>query len=86
MAVFDATFLVLLLDPEINPPIDPATNQPVTHAKERIEHLINILEQSAGKVVIPTPALSEFLVGAGQASGEYLEIMRKRAVFSDSAI
>ena len=81
MAVFDATFLVLLLDPKTSPPIDPATKQPVTRAKERIEHLINLLEQSAGKVVIPTPALSEFLIKADQASGEYLDIMRKRAVF-----
>ncbi len=81
MAAFDATFLVLLLDPDITPPNDPETGQPVTHAKERIEHLITTLEQSASKIVIPTPALSEFLVKADQASGEYLDIIRRRSVF-----
>lgn len=81
MAAFDATFLVLLLDPNTPPPIDPATDQPVVHAKERIEHLITTLEQSAAKVVVPTPALSEFLVKAEAASSTYLDIMRRRSVF-----
>lgn len=81
MAAFDTTFLVLLLDPNIQAPIDPETGNPVNHAKERIEHLITTLEQSAAKAVVPTPALSEFLVKAEAASGTYLEIMRSRAVF-----
>lgn len=81
MAAFDATFLVFLLDPEVKPPIDPATGQLVTYAKERIEHLITTLEQTAAKVVIPTPALSEFLVKAEAASGQYLDLIRKRSVF-----
>ena len=81
MAVFDATFLVMLMDPQANPPVDPSTGQPTTHCKERIEYLITRLEQSAEKVVIPTPALSEFLVKAEQAAGEYLNFFSKRAVF-----
>ncbi len=81
MAVFDATFLVLLLDPNTQPPIDPETGEAVAHAKERIEHLITTLDQSAAKVVVPTPALSEFLVKSDAASSTYLDIMHKRSVF-----
>ncbi len=81
MAIFDATFLVLLLDPEANPPIDPETGQPVTYAKERVEYLIKIMEQTGGKVVVPTPALSEYLVKADVAGPVRLQMMEKRSVF-----
>lgn len=34
MVIFDATFLMLLVDPTAAPPLDPATGKPVTMAKE----------------------------------------------------
>lgn len=85
MAVFDANFLVYLLDPGANPPHDPETSKPVTHFKQRIEHLIAGLEQSNDQIIIPTPALSEYLVRAGEAGVERLQIMQrsKRFRFSD---
>ncbi|MGQ0529995.1 MAG: hypothetical protein ACT4PG_09320 [Panacagrimonas sp.] len=64
MVVFDATFLMLLVDPAAAPPLDPATNKPVTQAKLRIEHLLSELQKSGERVGVPTPALSEVLVGA----------------------
>lgn len=65
MVVFDASVLLLLLDPDASPPNDPATGQPIEHAKARIEHLIATLERQRTKVIIPTPVLSEVLVRAG---------------------
>ena len=58
MVLFDATSLLLLLSDNISPPVDPNTRQPVTHMKERLEHLITQLEKLKEKIVIPTPALS----------------------------
>ena len=81
MAVFDTNFLVFLLEPNKPAPIDPKTDQPVTHAKARIEHLVRTLEQVGEKIILPTPVLSEFLVKAGMAAAEYLQLFDKQAVF-----
>jgi predicted nucleic acid-binding protein len=81
MVVFDASVLLLLLDPDANPSIDPKTNQPVEHTQRRIEHLIASLEQQRDKVIIPTPVLSEVLVRAGAAGPAYLEELNRSARF-----
>lgn len=81
MVVFDASVLLLLLDPDASLPKDPATGQPVEHAKARIEHLIATLERQRAKVIIPTPVLSEVLVRAGEAAPAYLEELSRSARF-----
>ena len=81
MVVFDASFLLLLLDPEARPPNDPETGEPVSRCKDRIEHLITTFEQNGTKVLIPTPALSEILVRAGDAGPAYLESLNGSARF-----
>ena len=81
MVVFDASVLLLLLDPDARASNDPETEQPVEHAKARIEHLIATLEQQRTKVIIPTPVLSEVLVRAGVASPAYLEELNRSARF-----
>ena len=78
MAVFDVSFLILLLHPDANPPIDPETGEPVEHARDRIEHLVATLEKKKEKVIIPSPALAEFLVKADHARAEYLRIMESK--------
>ena len=67
MPVFDATTLLLFLEPDARAPLDPATNEPLTDAKARIDHLIETLEKQREAIVIPTPALSEVLVHANEA-------------------
>ena len=74
MPVFDATTLLLFLEPDARAPLDPATNKPVTDAKARIDQLVDTLEKRRETIMIPTPALSEVLVHAGEAGPEYLEI------------
>jgi hypothetical protein len=72
MVVFDATTLLYLFDPEAKAPTDPETGSPVTRVKERIEFLVSELEKRREKIIVPTPALSELLVRAGDAGPEYL--------------
>ena len=81
MPVFDATTLLLFLEPDARAPLDPATNEPVTDAKARIDHLIEALEKRRETIVIPTPALSEVLVHADEAGPEYLEILNTTRCF-----
>ena len=39
MAVFDATTLLLFLEPDASVPLDPTTNEPVTNARAQIDPL-----------------------------------------------
>lgn len=73
MVVMDASFLLCLFHDEVSVPIDPATNTPVTHARLRIEVLIDELVQSGQLVLIPAPVLAELLVCAGQKAAEVLQ-------------
>jgi predicted nucleic acid-binding protein len=73
MVVFDASFLLLLIQPNAKPPNDPATKKPVENCQSRIEYLISELNSQRTPVVVPAPALSEFLVRAGRAATSYLQ-------------
>jgi predicted nucleic acid-binding protein len=68
----DAGILGLLLHPDAKIPNDPQTGKPVEQAKERIEQLIDDLDNARERIIIPTPALSEFLVLAGADAPQYL--------------
>lgn len=81
MIVIDTAMLLLFLSPIATPPLDPLTKQPILHAKERMEFLINTLDQKKTKIIIPTPVLAETLVHAGAALEGYMEILSKRTVF-----
>ena len=81
MPAFDATTLLLFLEPDARAPLDPATNEPVTDAKVRMDHLIETLEKRRETIVIPTPALSEVLVHANEAGPAYLEILNTTRCF-----
>lgn len=78
---FDATFLMLMLDPSAKAPTDPQTGNVVADAEARIEYLIQTMEKNRRKIIIPTPALSEVLVGADAAGPDYLSIISQHACF-----
>ena len=84
MIVFDASVLLLLLNPETLPPKDVATGQPVARCKDRIEYFIAQLTKQREKIIIPTPALSEALIKAREAAPQYLDIMRNSRFFQVS--
>ncbi len=76
------TVLSLVLNPELDPPTDPTTGQPVTKVAERLELLIANLQTEGARVILPTPALSEFLVIADESGPDYLAEIAKKSVFA----
>lgn len=80
MIAFDANMLVWLLRPG-EAPDDPDTGLPLTFSRERIQHLVNQIDKSGVQIIIPTPALTEFLTHADQGIAPYLAIFKKNAVF-----
>lgn len=76
--VVDSSALVLLINPAANPPDDPATNQPVTQAQERVEHFLSTLA-AADTLIVPTPVLAEALVRAEDGAPGLLAALSDRA-------
>ncbi len=72
MVVFDANFLIYFLDPKI---VGGVGNNP------RIDHLVATIQKTGERIVVPTPALSELLVKAGDAGPKYLAIVARSKFF-----
>lgn len=68
----DSSALILLVNPTANPPEDPETKKPVTHARERVELFLAGL-RLGDTLIIPTPVLAEVLVGAENGGPGLLE-------------
>jgi predicted nucleic acid-binding protein len=71
VVVLDSSFLIPLLDPKIKGVSDDP----------KILYLFKSLERGKAKIIVPTPALSEVLIGAGDAAPKYLEIINRSARF-----
>lgn len=72
MVVFDANFLIYFLDPRIQGGIG---------SNPRIDHLVATIQKSGERIAVPTPALSELLVRAGDAGPRYLDIIARSRYF-----
>lgn len=72
MVVFDANFLIFFLDPKLK---DGAGNNP------RVDYLVQTIDQTRDRILVPTPALSELLVGARDAAPRYLETINRSRYF-----
>lgn len=72
MIVFDANFLIYFLDPKFK---DDVGDNP------RIDHLVETIQKSGERIIVPTPALSELLVRAGDAGPKYLDIIARSKFF-----
>lgn len=81
MIVFDATMMLLLMRPNVNAPIDKNTGLPVTNVEARINALIQSLEKEKTKIIVPTPALSELLVHAGNSIPSVINTIQKSPIF-----
>jgi|SRR5580765_7611194 len=73
MVGFDAHFVMLALRPAI-----PAS---VDRAKDRVLNLLDELQNKGERIVIPTPALTEFLVHAEAAGPRYLDEIQRSIRF-----
>jgi hypothetical protein len=69
---FDASVLVFVFNPKTPASID--------RAADRVNGLIESLSRKKAKVIIPTPALTEVMMG-GRSIAEYLECLRPFACF-----
>lgn len=86
IVAFDADILcLLLLYPSIAPPIDPGTGRPVERARARLQHLVAELEANRARIVLPAPALAEFLVVAGDSGPDYIRRSGTRPARADPA-
>ena len=72
IVLFDATFLMLFLDPRIREGVG---------SNPRVDHLVDTLDKSRSRIIVPTPALSELLVGAKDAAPAYLDIISRSRFF-----
>ena len=81
MVLFDAGFISILYHPNPRVPADPATGNPPSFAKERIEHLIDTLSDDGEKILIPTPALAEVLMALGKGGSQAIATLHGEAVF-----
>lgn len=67
----DASVLAFLFDDKVLAPAGPDGNT-IGDCQARLTHLIVELEQAKATLIIPTPALSEVLVYAGDAAAAWL--------------
>jgi predicted nucleic acid-binding protein len=80
MVVFDATMLLLFLRPSSGRPTD-SVGKPIEQIEERLAALVQRLERTKSRIIVPTPALSEVLVHAGNAGPEIVETLTRSTVF-----
>jgi hypothetical protein len=80
MSLLDNTFLCLLFHSTAKPP-NGSDGKPVARCKDRIDQLVSELEAKHEKILIPTPALTELLVLAGQDYVKYVNEINGRSCF-----
>ena len=73
MVAVDATFLSLMLHPKARPPFDPNTKKSIERLADRIEKFLEDIDSEGERIIVPTPALCEFLVLAGSEGPAYLD-------------
>ena len=80
MIIFDASYLVVLLHPSPAPAKD-RTDKPVSEFKERVAHLVSMMDVTNDVIGIPAPAIAEVLVRAGTGRAKYVTILSDRSKF-----
>lgn len=81
MVAVDSTFFPYLFNHKTRVPIDRTTKKPVEHVKERISLLIETLQEDGETIIIPAPALSEFLILARESGPAYLDMIAKSSLY-----
>ena len=81
IVALDASVLIFFFEKDANAPINPATGEPLERCYDRVNHLISELAANSAKIIIPTPALAEVLVMAGDAGPQWLNEIGKSKHF-----
>lgn len=78
---FDANFISLLLHKHAKAPSDPATKQALLYCQERIQLLVEDLSKRKAKIVLPWPAMAEFMILAHPDHLQYVDEIKTYANF-----
>lgn len=77
----DCNFLSLILHPGAKAPDDPSTKQPIERLRERLDSLLQELDEKEERILVPMPVLAEFLILAGNDGPEYLQTLGQSKTF-----
>jgi len=80
IAAIDNTFLTLLLNPGAAPRPNPATGQPVSHCRQRIEALVDDLSRRNGTLLVPAPSLAEALCASNAIEAYFNDLQQYSAI------
>jgi hypothetical protein len=75
MVVFDNSILCLVIHPAAKPRTE------VDRPKDRIDYLMERLRDDGERIILPTPAVAEFLILAGTEGPQYLSLIRDNSIF-----
>jgi len=81
IGLFDAGFLHILFDDRARIPHDSKGVPIVDRAQDRIDFLVQTMSRRKDKIILPAPALAEFMLLASDRWNDYLTILRRKAVF-----
>lgn len=82
MVVIDTTMLMLLFRPDVPASATDSKGKAIDHVPERIAYLVKTLESSKSRIIIPTPVLSELLVGvSAEETQRILDEISRAAIF-----
>jgi predicted nucleic acid-binding protein len=81
MIAIDACVLSLLIYDKSGVPNDFKTGKPIEFARQRVNGLIQSLEDEAGSIVIPTPALSEALCVVAPNCQQHVDELESQSCF-----
>ena len=81
IGLFDAGFIHILFDDRARLPRDEKGNPIVDRAQERIDFLVQTISDRRDKIILPSPALTEFMLLSVDRYRDYLAIIRRKAVF-----
>jgi hypothetical protein len=70
-----------LFDDKARVPRDKSGKPIVDRAQERIDFLVQTMSYRKDKIIVPSPALAEFMLLASDKWNEYLTIIRRKSVF-----
>jgi hypothetical protein len=79
IGLFDAGFIHILFDDRARLP--RKGKQVVERAQERIDFLVQTISDRRDKIILPSPALTEFMLLASDRYRDYLAIIKRKSVF-----
>lgn len=81
IGLFDCNFISILFNDKARIPKSRAGVPVVPNAQARIDLLVSTLSKDRSKIIIPSPALAEFMLLADDRWPQYLALIRRKAVF-----